>query len=45
MLNTNNTCETCNGRVHNIDGKRYTIPELTAIHDETCPGRYRRTTK
>jgi hypothetical protein len=45
MLDTTGRCEHCKGIVRNADGKRYTIPELTAIHDETCPGRYRRTTK
>lgn len=45
MLNTANTCDTCGGKVTNADGKRKTLPELTALHDATCPGRYRRTTK
>lgn len=43
MLNTTNRCEFCGGVVTNIDGKRYTIDALTALHNETCPGLHRRT--
>ena len=45
MLNSSGTCEHCAGVVRNADGKRYTIPELTAIHNETCPGLRRKNTK
>jgi hypothetical protein len=38
-LNTNNKCGACDGRVTNIDGKRYTIEQLTAVHRESCPQR------
>jgi hypothetical protein len=45
MLNTNSTCDTCGGKVTNADGKRKTLPELTALHDQACPGKYRKTSK
>jgi hypothetical protein len=37
-LNTNSICEFCHGKVTNIEGRRYTIADLTRIHNEVCPG-------
>jgi hypothetical protein len=37
MLNSSSRCDRCFGVVKNIDGKRYTIEQLTKIHNEVCP--------
>lgn len=42
MLNSTGRCNRCGGTVRNIDGKRHPRERLTAIHDDTCPGRHRR---
>jgi hypothetical protein len=41
MINSNNKCSGCSGIVKNIAGKRYTIEQLTKVHDESCPQRGR----
>ena len=41
MINTNHTCDGCNGKVRNATGRRLTVEQLTERHDETCPAKRR----
>ena len=41
MLDSNNRCEFCKGVVKNGKGRRLTLAQLTALHDNVCPGLHR----
>lgn len=38
-LNSNSVCDSCRGRVTNIEGRRKSIEQLTETHNRSCPGR------
>ena len=38
LINTSGTCKRCGGKLKNIEGRRLTRAQLSAVHRESCPG-------